>query len=443
MKILIIDTDSVGLSFAWRCVRAGHEVRWFVKPKPGHSKDTGRGFKGITRIENWVGSAMWADLIFVTSNDDYLERLDVFKKRGANFFGPSPKSAKLEISRGDGLKLLEKHGIECAPYKTFKTMKEAQGHVKKTEERFVFKTLGDNEDKSLTYVSKSPADMIGWMERIQRLGAEPKGEVMLQTFTKGVEFGVSRWMGKNGFVGQYNESFEHKKVMSGGFGPNCGEAGTISGFVSDSKIGRETLGKLEQALVELGHLGDVALGFMVDESGKAWPLEWTVRPGWPIFNQMLGCIKGDPAQWMADAMNGKDTTSFSEEVSSCVVLTHGDFPWGNMKREEVSDVPIYGITKGNKRHLHPQSVKIDVMPDMDGDKVVERPLWNTSGDYIMVVTGYGNSVKQATDRMYKTAKSLHVSNMGMRDDIGEGLKDQLPLLHKHGYATHFNFEATQ
>lgn len=441
MKVLIIDTDNVGLSFAWRCVQAGHTVRWFVKPKPCNHPDTGRGFKGVEKIQNWVGSIMWADLVFCTSNDDYLERLDFFKEKGAKVFAPSVKSANLEINRNAGMKLMEKAGIEVAPYQTFKSMKEAEKYVRKTEERYVFKTLGDNEDKALTYVSKNAADLVGWMQRIMQQKQEPKGEVMLQTFIKGTEFGVSRWLGKNGWVGQWNESFEHKKLMSGNFGCNTGEMGTVAAFTKDSKIGKETLGKLEEELIKLGHLGDTALGFIIDESGKPYPTEWTCRPGWPIFNMMLAATEGDPVQWMADALEGKDTTSFKEDIGTCLVVTHGDFPYGNKDRAEVSGVPIYGVTKGNKKYLHPQGVKIDVMVDMNDDKIVERPTWNTAGDYVMVVTGFGKDVKQSAERAYKTANQLHISNMILRDDVGEELENQLPELHKLGYATHFEYES--
>jgi phosphoribosylamine-glycine ligase len=338
------------------------------------------------------------------------------------------------------MEFMKKHGIELAPYETFKSMKEAENHVRKTGERYVFKTLGDNEDKALTYVSKHAADMLTWMDTIKE---PPKGEVMLQTFIKGIEFGVSRWMGAKGWVGQWNESFEHKKHMSKNFGCNTGEMGTIAAFTKDSKIGVDSLGKMEKALLELGHLGDTAIGFIIDEKGTPYPTEFTMRPGWPIFNMMLGSIEGDPAQWMLDAIEGKDTTSFKEDIGCCLVLTTGDFPHGNKKREELEGFPIYGITKGNKRYLHPQAVKIDLLPDMDGDKIVERPLWNTSGDYNLVVTGYGKDVKQAATRAYSTVDKLSISNMQCRDDVGEGMEEQLPKLHKMGYATHFNYETEE
>lgn len=433
MKVLIVDQDGVGLSWALRATAAGHMVRWFVKPRPSTSTDVGKGFKGIEKVDNWVPHASWADLIFTTSNDDYIEKLEFFRKKGYPVFAPDVASAKLEISRKDGMKLLEKVGIECAPYKTFPNMKAAEAHVLKTEERFVFKTLGDNEDKSLTYVSKGPGDLVAWMRRTP----PPKGEVMLQTFIKGIEMGVSRFMGSKGWVGQWNESFEHKKLMPGNYGPNTGEMGTIAYFTKESKLGKETLGKLEQELLKLGHLGDTALGFMIDETGKPWPTEWTCRLGWPIANMMLGSIKGDPIQWMKDAIHGKDTTSFSEDIGCCLVLAHDKFPHTE-KVEEASGTPVYGITRGNQPHIHPQAVQLAKHPTLDkaGE---EKSVWTTAGDYVAVVTGFGSSVSQSTKRAYKTVENLHIANLIVRDDVGEGLKEHLPKLHKMGYALHCNY----
>lgn len=435
MKILIVDQDGVALSFALRAVAAGHKVRWFTAPKPSISEDTGKGFRGIDRVDNWVGHAKWADLIFCTSNDDYLEKLEFFRKKGYPVFAPSPASAKLEISRKDGLQLLEKAGIECAPFQTFPTMAAAEKHVRKTEERYVFKTLGDNEDKSLTYVSKSPADLIAWMSRTP----PPKGEVMLQKFIDGIEMGVSRFMGSKGWVGQWNESFEHKKLMPSNYGPNTGEMGTVAYFTEQSKLGSDTLGKLQDELMKREHRGDAALGFIIDETGKPWPTEWTCRFGWPIANMMLGATKGDPVQWMRDAIDGKDTTSFSEDIGVCLVLAHADFPHGKAPKEVTHGVPVYGVTKGNTKHIHPQAIQMAKQPVMKNDKLAEEVIWTTAGDYVSVITGFGDTVRQAADRAYKTAKQLHVANPILRDDIGETLKDQLPKLHAQGYALHCHY----
>jgi hypothetical protein len=58
--------------------------------------------------------------------------------------------------------------------------------------------------------------------------------------------------------------------------------------------------------------------------------------------------EGDPIEWMKDALDGKDSTSFKEDIGVCVVIAHGDFPHGNFTKREVSGVPIYGVTKGTR-----------------------------------------------------------------------------------------------
>jgi phosphoribosylamine--glycine ligase len=301
----------------------------------------------------------------------------------------------------------------------------------------VFKTLGDNEDKSLTYVSKSPADLVAWMRRTP----PPKGEVMLQTFIKGIEMGVSRFMGSKGWVGQYNESFEHKKLMPGNYGPQTGEMGTIAYFTPESKLGDETLGKCVDKIQALGHRGDTAIGFMIDESGKPWPTEFTMRLGWPIANMMLGATKGDPVEWMRDALQGKDTTSFSEDIGCCLVLAHDHVPHENPDKKAALGVPVYGVTRGTAIHIHPQAAQMMKLPHPgpEGKGVVDKEMWATAGNYVAVINGFGKTVSQATKRAYSTVKKLHVANAIVRDDIGEVLEEQLPELHKLGYATHARY----
>lgn len=440
MKLLIIDHDAVALAFALRCVKAGHAVRWFIRPKSSNNQHVGEGFKGIEKIDNWVASLKWADLVWCSSNDDYLPKLDAVRKAGVKYFGPSEKSAALEIRRSAGMEFLEKNNIEVPEYQQFNSLAEAEAYVRKHEKRFVFKTLGDNEDKSLSYCSKNPADMIARLQRWQKLNMNPKGPVMLQEFISGIEFAVSGWLGSDGFLAPLNENFEHKKLLSGDCGPNCGESGTIMKYVKSSSLAEAVLLPLESGLAKLGHMGDVDVNCIVDESGKAWPLEFTCRCGWPAFNIMLSEHKGDPVQWMLDACNGKDTLQVSPQVACGVVVAIPDYPYSNKTKAERSDIPVYGVTDKNRQFIAPQSIKLAKQPVMDGDKVIEKEIWTTADDYLAVVTGLGKTVKKAAERAYGTLKELHVADMIYRDDIGEKLKDSLPKLHKHGYALEFEYE---
>ena len=434
MKLLIVDQDGCGLAFAWRCAASGHIVRWFVKPSKTNDPTTGDGFKRIQKVDNWLSHTRWADLIFCTSNGAYMQQLESLKKSGVKYFGPSVASANLEIKRKDGMKFLEDHGIECPPYRTFKTLKECEAFVWKSDYRWVFKTLGDNEDKSLSYCSKSPADMISKLRKWQELGMNPKGEVMLQEFIPGTELGVSCWMGTEGWISPPNINWEHKKLMPGDHGPNTGEMGTVMCYEKEDKLAKEMLDPIEKDLVKLGHLGDCDINCIIDDKGKAWPLEFTNRPGWPAFNLMLQQHKGDPAQWMLDACNGQATLQVNYDVGVCVVLAIPKFPYSDSKSEFTGGIPIYGVTKSNQRYLQPQSVKMAVMPDMEGRKVVEREIWVTSGDYVCVVTGTAATVEKAAKRAYDVADEIGLPDKIMRTGIGEKLKESLPKLQKMGYA---------
>src|SRR3974390_1997377 len=185
---------------------------------------------------------------------------------------------------------------------------------------------------------------------------------------------------------------------------------------------------LEETLLKMGHLGDVDVNCIIDEKGKAWPLEFTCRPGWPAFNLMMAQQKGDPANWMWDAIAGKRSLEVSYEIGTCVVLAQPDFPYGKSPMEEKEGIPIYGVSAKNRKFIQPQGVSVQKMPDMEGEKVVERETWVTAGEYVAVVTALGPTVSVSRTRAYSTVKEISIPNMIVRDDIGEGLKETLPKL---------------
>ena len=439
LNVLILNMDSVGegLAFAVRCTKAGHSVRLWLSKE--NNMSTGSGFPGIEIIDNWVASIKWADLVFPTGNHDLMPRLAAIKARGVDIYGPSPSSAGLEIKRSEGMEFLEDHGIDVPEYKTFSTLNDAESFIRKDKGRWVFKTLGDEDDKALSYCSKSAADMVERIRHWQAIGLELKGPCMLQTFIDGIEFAVSRWMGTKGFIGKFNENFEHKKLLSGNVGPNCGETGTVQKYVDESALGEEMLLPLEKALIKMGHLGDIDVNCIIDNDGRAWPLEFTSRPGWPAFNIMLVEHIGDPVQWMLDACHGKDTLNCSDDVAVGVVIAQPDFPYSKLTKKHTDGMPINGINRKNQNYIHPQSIKVGKSAMMEGEEIKESDAWLTTGDYIAVVTGTGDSVQKATKRAYNTVKQLHVPDMIYRDDIGEDLGPKIENLQNYGYATEWEF----
>ncbi len=227
MRVLLIDFDRTGLDMAYRAAEAGHEVRWWMPPhKDGTMPKTGNGFPGILKVKDWESQMPWAKqgLIVNLFNDRKITaRLDIYRKAGYPVFGPSVKSARLEWERGEGMKFMEQHGIEVPKYHTFPTLQSALSFAWKAQDPFVFKTLGDEEDKSLSFVPSDPAELVGWLENKVKRGVKLKGSCMLQEKVDLLcEVGISGWMGTNGFLpDRFNVNFEHKRLMPGDLGPNC------------------------------------------------------------------------------------------------------------------------------------------------------------------------------------------------------------------------------
>lgn len=439
MNLLLIDSDCTGLDIAFRAAAAGHAVRWWIGPHKDHSKIwDGEGFAGIERVTTWRSHMAWAKaggLIVNLFNDKKITaELDKWREFGAPVFGPSVASAKLEWNRGEGMKFIEAHGIEVPKYTTFKTFGEAIAFAKKADQAYVFKTMGDEEDKSLSYVASDPADLVGWLEMKQDQGLVLKGECMLQEKIDMIcEAGVSAWMGKDGFLpGKLNVNFEFKKLMSGDFGPNTGELGTVTKYVDGGRLAEEMLLPFEEELVRLGHIGDFDIGLGIDSKGRAWPFEFTARFGWPSTQILMASHEGDPIQWMKDALSGEDTLEVDTRVAIGVIMARPPFPYKNDDPQSNVGYPIAGI-EDVWDHVSPWQMMIQDGPVMEGGKLTTGPVYKTTGEYVCVVTALGPDVHDAIAEVYQAVDRIRFADRIVRNDVGARLEKELPQLAALGY----------
>ena len=440
MRILLIDQESMGLDFVLRCVAAGHEVRWFRYTK--HPIRDGEGFKGFTLADDWRASMSWVKdgIVICTGNFRYLHELDRFRDFGFNIFAPTVSSAHLEINRAAGMDAMRSLGIELPPFQTYASLEEAEKAARKSSEPLVFKTMGDEDDKSLSYVSSDPADMVGWIKHKIGRGMKLRGPCMLQQrIDMMAELGVSGWFGPEGFLpGKWQICFEHKKLMSGDIGPNTGEQGTVCQYVEQDKLAADILEPMAPILRAAGHRGDFAVGVGIDTKGRAWPFEFTARLGWPAFFIQVASHRGDPAAWMLDLCKGRDSLRVRQDVAIGVVCAQPRYPYNASPPELVEGNPIQGLDEVWD-DTHPVSVMIGRGVKMEGGKIVDGPTHQTSGEYVMVATGLGATVEAARKRVYKTVKAVKFPNKMYRDDIGEKLADALPALHRFGYAVGMDY----
>lgn len=437
MNVLIIDSDHVGLDFALRCAAAGHSVRLFRYSKKPTKYATGFG-KLFTLVDDYKPHMAWAKdgLIFVTANNRYIWDMDRYREFGyKNIFAPTVASARLEIDRTAGMEAMRAIGIEVPPFETFDSLEAADAFVRKSDRAWVHKPLGDEDDKSLTYVSHDPADMSGWLRRQIGLGKKLKGKAMLQEkVDRLAEIGVSGWVGPDGFLPErFQVAFEHKPLMNGDVGPATGEQGTVCAYTDKDKLASEMLLPLEPILRTLGHRGDFAVGAMVDTKGKAHFLEFTARCGYPAWWIQAASHRGDPAQWMKDLLDGKDSLKVSNDVSIGVVMAQPCYPFDTSTPDMVEGVPIDGVEEA-MADVHLVEVMKGSGPVMEGGNVVDRPTYQTAGEYVLVATGLGKTVTKARKKVYDTVDAIHYPNRMYRTDIGEKVIDKLGALHRFGYA---------
>ena len=425
------------LDTAMRMAAAGHEVRWFKWMAPRKPVRDGEGFKGFQIVPDWRPHMPWArdGLIVVTGNHVSLNELDRFRELGFKIFGPTAASARLEIERSAGMDLIKSVGHQLPPYQTFGSLEEAEAFARKSDKAWVHKPTGDEPDKSLTYVSRDQADMCGWLRRQIKAGKKLKGQCMLQEKVEKMgEVGVSGWMGPEGFLpGKWNVCFEHKPLMNDNKGPATGEQGTVMQYTDQDKLAEELLMPLEPALRALGHTGDFAVGAMINKDGHACFLEFTARLGYPAWYIQCASHRGDPAKWMRDLLDGKDSLKVSTDVAIGVVMAQPRYPYNTSLPEHVEGNPIHGV-EGVLKDAHLVAAMIGKGPIMEGGKVVDRPIYETTGEYVLVATGLGKTVQKARKKVYGVVDEIHFSDALYRTDIGAALEKELPKLHKAGYA---------
>lgn len=432
MKILVIDQDACGLPYSMACRSAGHDVLLWQPKVEGKPPIIGEGL--IDKVPDWAPKMPWADMIVMTDNSKLGAQIEPYFKKGFPIFGCNKEAAALELDREVGQKVLEQSGIECLPFETFESYDKAADYVRKTGKTYVCKPWGGNPDKSLSYVSKSPADMVFKLERWNKTN-KLKGKFLLQEKIDGCEMAVGGWLGPHGWCDSLNENWEEKRLMNDGLGVNTGEMGTVMRYTKKSALFKAVLEPCTEQLLALGYVGYVDMNCMVGEDGTPWPLEFTMRFGWPHFNLCMTLHEGDPADWMAGLLEGKDLLRTSTDVCVGVVMAHGDFPYGNFPLEDVAGFPIVGVKPRLLDRLRLTGVQWMAAPVMSKGSVVEKPTYCTAGEYVAIATGTGPTVCDARTAAYDLAWAIDwPSNRMFRTDIGKRLEEGLPALQKHGFA---------
>lgn len=437
MKVLMMDfKDDEGrlVDLALRAEDAGHTVEYWMP------SDHPAGDGLVTKVEDWKKAASRAELVVLSGNTDYPPGFDKLFAQGLPIFGTNPTAASLELDRGLGMQILERYGVPVPPYQVVSSAREAVDLLLKAKKPYAMKPWGGTSDKAMTAVPGSVDEALFIIKRWQEKGLF-KGQLMMQEKVEGIEMGISGFFGPGGWSSAIEESFEHKKFLVDDLGCNTGEMGTVIRHVGESKLFDRILEPLTDYLHLIRFVGDCSVNCIIDSDGQPWPLEFTMRLGWPDFCIRQSVITGDPVEWMADLVYGKDTLRVSTAVACGVVMTHGDFPQEKDKAGEWSGFPIPAITDAIFSRLCFQQVMDGKAPIAVGGKVRDVAMNLTAGQYVMIATGVADVVWHACEGATALAQEVKWgSNVMFRTDIGRRLRHQLPVLQELGYALGMEYE---
>jgi len=422
MNILIIDSMGLMLGLAMK-LPARHECRMYLADKKEAWPNSGKGF--VDFVPDYKPHVSWADLILI-ADVGYGKLADSLRKKGKYVVGGTEATDRWELDRKLGQSILKACGIDVLPAKEFSTIKSALPFVESEARKgiaYVSKPNDDKNDKSLSFVPKEPADLIDMMHRWEKLG-KIKSPFLLQRKVKGVEMAVGGWWTDRGWADEVCcENFEHKKFLSGDLGPNTGESGTVLKYVpiDKSRLGTEILRPLEKALGKTDYVGYVDVNCIVVDGKKGWPLEFTMRPGYPTLYIQGGLHRVDYGTFFRGLVEYESDLFNLSDCAVGVVLAIPDYPYSRYTSKEVEGYPV-SWTEKKGIYWVPQ----DIMKE--GNRMV------TAGDYIGVATGIGPKIREnreAANAFLKDSINMAPSRI-FRDDIGEKLVRQIPELGSFG-----------
>ena len=279
MRVLFIEKTADGLlDLAVRAKAMEHDVRYSLVQYHQHTAPVGRGL--VTREPDWRSGARWADLVVVGGNDYADREFDALRQSGRLVVGSSVEAESWESDRAKGMAVLRAAGIPVAPYRTFNSYDDAIAYVKKHDRPFASKPSGRCDDKGMSYVAKSPEDLVYMLERWKRSGKRTGEEFILQEKISGVEFAVGAWFGPAGFVEEWEENFEHKKLFPGDLGPNC--------YSADTEVLTKTGWKFWPAVVADDEIATLVDGMMTFEK----PTQLVAAP-----------FEGEMIEWASNRIN--------------------------------------------------------------------------------------------------------------------------------------------
>ena len=421
MRICLASVYAEGAWLAWKMASEGHDVSMVVA-EPRYAE----ALKGLVRVvppDSEVDPASFQLCVFDTTGmgsdaDD--------ARLATPTIGDSSLADSLEEDRLAGLEFMQKCGLQVAPWEAFDNPADAIRFIKKTKKRYVFKPIGEQSDKSTTYVAHSPEDMLEYFDVLFRT-AKVK-EFILQEHVAGTEVSLEAYINETGYYA-LNATLETKKLMNGDLGPNTGCSGSLCWMIErENVLFQKGLKKCIEPLQEMGYVGPLDLNTIVNDSG-VWALEFTPRFGYDataLLTRLLPVSFGDFLHAIASGTTVPDLTPKHSFCASSR-LSIPPYPSDGLPDKFYkAGVPIRGLMENSLDKFFVYDVRRRAE---ESDDLESAGLCGWIGSPMAT----GETIGQAFEGVTRMLKEVSVPNGQYRTDVASNTAKRYASLRDGGW----------
>jgi len=340
--------------------------------------------------------------------------------------GDSVLADTLEENREASLEFMQQCGIQVSPWEVFSDPSDAIRHIKKTKKRYVFKPIGDQDDKSTTYVSKSAEDLLHYFDVLFRSAKVSK--FVLQEFVAGTEVSTQCYMNESGYYA-LNHTLETKKLMNGDVGPNTGCSGSLVWLANrDNVLFEKGLKKAIAPLQEMGYVGPIDLNTIVNEQG-VFGLEFCPRFGYDSDALLTRLIGGNFGDFLFAIATDQRPAEIIPRHSFCASVRLSVPPYPCEALPETfykAGIPIEGLTEKNFDRFYVYDVRKRAE---DADDLETAGICGWVGSPLAVGETPGHAFTEA----YEMLKHVRVPNGQYRTDVHSNTAKRYAELREGGW----------
>ncbi|WP_421782743.1 phosphoribosylamine--glycine ligase [Gardnerella sp. DNF01198P] len=338
--------------------------------------------------------------------------VDDFEAHGIAAFGPNKAAAQIEGSKDFAKKLMARHNVPTASYKTFDALEPARAYVLEHGAPIVIKADGLAAGKGVT-VAMDEQTAIDALDDIfvdHRFG-QAGAKVVIEEFLQGQEFSLMSFVSGTDFW-VMPISQDHKRAYDGDKGPNTGGMGAYSPVpqISDETVQRaidEIVRPTVEGLAKEGTpFTGVLYAGLIDTATGPKVIEFNARFGDPETEVVLPRLTSDfgAAIWNILRHKSPTFTWKNNGVTLGVIIASEGYPGTLVTGTPFPQIPV---DENQGQHVYYAGVK----SDEESGKLL------TSSGRVALVQVHGDDVKDAQNNVYSILDKVNLPHMFFRHDI--------------------------